>query len=401
MMTKMLPRLTVRLQGIPQNIAPEPKESGLRLSIRFNGIIRSVIPLPSMPFHAEPSDSLMNAANSDCPGPSLDDEDDEDEDGEILKQVDQYLRNDNEKKAQVSNRSYVTNVADWTCTCGRQKYDRHHLCKHLVQAVEPLHPRFWREVIRRRVKPIYQHPSLIAKGDNLPAITLSRDPGTISDGDDHIGTVQYRKSYLPWKEVFEQKAAERFPGKRPWDHAIELRDDFKPKKGKIYPLNPLQQNTLDEWIKEQLAKGYIRPSKSPQASPFFFVEKKDAKKLRPCQDYRYLNEFTKPNAYPLPLISDLMITLKGSKFFTKLDIRWGYNNVGIKEGDEWKAAFITKKGLFGPTVMFFGLQNSPATFQAMMDDYFRDMIDEGWIAIYMDDILIHARTKEDLEKRTK
>ena len=133
--------------------------------------------------------------------------------------------------------------------------------------------------------------------------------------------------YLPWKEVFEQKAAERFPSKRPWDHAIELKEDFKPKKGKIYPLNPLQQNMLDEWIKEQLAKGYIRPSKSPQASPFFFVEKKDAKKLRPCQDYWYLNEFTKPNAYPLPLISDLMIKLKGSKYFTKLDIRWGYNNV--------------------------------------------------------------------------
>jgi hypothetical protein len=96
-----------------------------------------------------------------------------------------------------------------------------------------------------------------------------------------------------------------------------------------------------------------------------------------------------------------MITLKGSKFFTKLDIRWGYNNVRIKEGDEWKAAFITNKGLFEPTVMFFGLRNSPATFQAMMDDYFRDMIDEGWIAIYMDDILIHAKTKEDLENRTK
>ena len=63
--------------------------------------------------------------------------------------------------------------------------------------------------------------------------------------------------YLPWKEVFEQKAAERFPSKCPWDHAIELKEDFKPKKGKIYPLNPLQQNTLDEWIKEQLAKGYI------------------------------------------------------------------------------------------------------------------------------------------------
>ena len=65
--------------------------------------------------------------------------------------------------------------------------------------------------------------------------------------------------------------------------------------------------------------------------------------VQPCQDYRYLNEFTKPNTYPLPLISDLMIKLKGSKYFTKLDIRWGYNNICIKEGDEWKAVFITNK----------------------------------------------------------
>ena len=96
-----------------------------------------------------------------------------------------------------------------------------------------------------------------------------------------------------------------------------------------------------------------------------------------------------------------MIKLKGSKYFTKLDIRWGYNNICIKEGDEWKAAFITNKGLFELTVMSFGLRNSPATFQAMMDDYFRDMIDEGWITIYMDDILIHARMKKDLEDRMK
>src|SRR5258705_1950333 len=96
-----------------------------------------------------------------------------------------------------------------------------------------------------------------------------------------------------------------------------------------------------------------------------------------------------------------MVKLKGSRFFTKLDLRRGYNNIQIKEGDEWKAAFVTNRGLFEPTVMFFGLCNLPATFQAMMDDYFRDMINEGWLVIYMDDILIHTQTKEQLEERTR
>ena len=139
--------------------------------------------------------------------------------------------------------------------------------------------------------------------------------------------------YEPWKDVFEKKASERFPESRSWDHQIELNEDFVPKRGRIYPFSPKQQSTLDGWIKEHLEKGYIRQSKSPQAAPFFFVEKKDKQHLRPCQDYRYLNSHTKPNAYPLPLITDLMLKLKGSQYFTKLDIRWGYNNVQIKESD--------------------------------------------------------------------
>jgi hypothetical protein len=127
----------------------------------------------------------------------------------------------------------------------------------------------------------------------------------------------------------------------------------------------------------------------------------DAKKKRPWQDYQYLNKWTKPNAYPLPLISDLMLKLKGSRYFMKLDIRWGYNNIRLKQGNEWKATFMTNRGLFELTVMFFGLMNSPATFQAMMDAYFEDLINEGGIVIYMDDILIHAITKEQLMRRTK
>ena len=99
-MTKMLPRLTVRLQGVTQNIAPQPKEAGPRLTIRLNGIVRSIIPLPSRQVQDEPSDALVNAANSDSQGPSLDDVDDSDEDGELLKQVDQYLHNDIEHETE-------------------------------------------------------------------------------------------------------------------------------------------------------------------------------------------------------------------------------------------------------------------------------------------------------------
>ena len=136
------------------------------------------------------------------------------------------------------------------------------------------------------------------------------------------------------------------------------------------------------------------------ASPMFFVAKKDGK-LRPCQDYRYLNQRTIKNAYPLPLINEILDKLKGAKYFTKFDVRWGYNNVRIKEGDQWKAAFSTNRGLFEPTVMFFGLCNSPATFQAMMDSIFKDMIQDNQVIVYMDDVLIFAQTQEDLEQYTK
>ena len=95
------------------------------------------------------------------------------------------------------------------------------------------------------------------------------------------------------------------------------------------------------------------------------------------------------------------IKASGAKYFTKFDIQWGYNNVQIKDGDQWKAAFKTNIGLFKPMVMFFGLCNSPATFQAMMNDILKDELSEGWVIVYMDDILIFSKTKEKLEEMTK
>jgi hypothetical protein len=95
------------------------------------------------------------------------------------------------------------------------------------------------------------------------------------------------------------------------------------------------------------------------------------------------------------------IKASGAKYFTKFDIRWGYNNVRIKEGDQWKAAFKTNLGLFKPMVMFFGLCNSPATFQGMMNDILKDELNDGWVIVYMDDILIFSKTKDGLEEMTK
>jgi len=143
-----------------------------------------------------------------------------------------------------------------------------------------------------------------------------------------------------------------------------------------------------------LQKGYIRPSKSPQTVPVFFVEKKDGKK-RMVQDYQYLNEWTIKNNYPLLLISDVLENIGTKKVFTKMDLRWGYNNVRIKEGDEWKAAFTTPEGSFEPMVIFFGLTNSPVTFQAMMNKLLRNLINTGKIAAFINDVIVGTETEEE------
>ena len=112
------------------------------------------------------------------------------------------------------------------------------------------------------------------------------------------------------------------------------------------------------------------------------------------QDYRYINEWTIKNAYPLPLISELVDNVATKRVFTKMDLRWGYNNIHIKEGDEWKAAFTTFQGSYEPVVMFFGLTNSPATFQTIMNEIFKDLIDSNQVFIYIDDIIVATETEE-------
>jgi len=205
------------------------------------------------------------------------------------------------------------------------------------------------------------------------------------------------KKFLKWRKVFGKVESERMLKRKIWDHAIDLKETFKLRKGRIYPLSKNKREEVQNFVKDQLRKGYIRPSKSPQTSPVFFVGKKDGSK-RMVIDYQNLNDQTIKNNYPLPLIIELIDNMGSKKVFTKIDLRWGFNNVRIKEGDEWKGVFTTHISFFEPTVMFFGMTNSPVTFQAMINEILRDLINEGKVAAFVDDMLVGTETEERHDK---
>ena len=128
------------------------------------------------------------------------------------------------------------------------------------------------------------------------------------------------EKFHEWIKVFGKKQLERMPMRKLWDHAINVKEGFVPRKGKVYPLSRKEREEVREFVKEQLRKGYIRPSKSLQTVLVFFVGKKDGKK-RIVQDYRYLNEWTIKNNYPLPLISNVLENIRTKKLFIKMDLR--------------------------------------------------------------------------------
>jgi len=172
-----------------------------------------------------------------------------------------------------------------------------------------------------------------------------------------------------------------------------LKEGFTPRKGKVYSLSRKKREEVQAFVEDQLSKGYIQPSKLPQMLPVHFVAKKDGTR-RMVQDYCHINQWTIKNGYPLPLIADILDGVGKRKVFIKLDLRWGYNNVRIKEGDKWKAVFTMHIGAYEPIVMYFGLTNSPATFQIMINDLFRDLINQGDTATFIDDILVATDTEK-------
>jgi len=127
------------------------------------------------------------------------------------------------------------------------------------------------------------------------------------------------KRFWKWRKVFGKAESERMPVQKLWDHAIELKEGFVPRKGKMYSLSRDEREEVQAFVEDQLRKGYIQPSKSPQTSPVHFVAKKDGKR-RMVQDYRYINKGTIKNTYLLPLITDILDGVGTKKMFTKLDL---------------------------------------------------------------------------------
>jgi len=227
-----------------------------------------------------------------------------------------------------------------------------------------------------------------------------QDNGEISKEPDKTNPEDLPDYIRPFTHLFNKKKFEKLPERQEWDHEINLMDEAqKELNTKAYAMTLKEEKALNQWLDKQLKAGLIVESKSRYAAPYFYIPKKD-KSLRLVQDYRKLNQVTIKDKTPLPLIGEVIDKLKEAKYFNKLDLIWGYNNVRVKEGDEWKAVFLTNKGLFKPQVMYFGLCNSPGTFQRMMNSIFRELLHEGVLANYMDNFVIPAKTMKELKERT-
>ena len=201
-------------------------------------------------------------------------------------------------------------------------------------------------------------------------------------------TLEVEQLLKEYEVVFSEPQG--LPKSKPWDHTIPLIPGAKPVNIRPYRYTPEQKTEIEKQVQEMLRAGLIVPSTSPFSSPVLLVKKKD-QTWRFCVDFRHLNAITVKNAYPLPIIDELLDELAGSEWFSKLDLKAGYHQIRLAEQDEPKTAFKTHQRQFQFKVLPYGVTGGPATFQSVINIVFRPLNRHGVLA-FMDDILIHTKT---------
>jgi hypothetical protein len=202
-----------------------------------------------------------------------------------------------------------------------------------------------------------------------------------------------------YADVFPADLPAALPPRREVDHRIELLPGSTPPSRPTFRLRPTEQDELKKQLTDLLDHGFIQPSKSPFGAPVLFVKKKGGD-LRMCVDYRALNKITIKNKYPLPRTDELLDRLHGAKCFSKLDLRSGYHQLRIHPDDVSKTAFRTRYGHYEFLVLPFGLTNAPATFMHLMQQIFREHLDD-FVIVFLDDILIYSKTEEEHERHVR
>ena len=197
-----------------------------------------------------------------------------------------------------------------------------------------------------------------------------------------------------YEDVFPDELS-GLPPQRVVDFGIELHPSTSPISMTPHRMTPVELQELRVQLQELLNKGFIRLSTSPWGAPVLFAKKKD-KTLRLCIDYRQLNRVTIKNRYPLLRIDDLFDQLRGTRVYSKIDLRTGYQQLRVRETDIPKTAFMTRYGHFEFTVMPFGLTNAPVAFMDLMHRVFQPYLDQ-FVVVFVDDILIYSQSEWDHE----
>ena len=209
------------------------------------------------------------------------------------------------------------------------------------------------------------------------------------------------EEYHAFLDVFDHKKAYELPPHRPrWDHEIVLKEGaVLPKTDPLRRQSPEEFDVLKEYVINNLGSRFIEPSQAEYGSPILFV-KKPSGGLRLCIDYRKINEITKRNRYPLPLIDETIARVTRAKIYTKLDVVQAFHNLRLaSEKSEELSTFICRLGAFKYKVMPFGLTNAPATFQQFMNDHFNEYSE--FVSAFLDDLLIYSQNMKEHREQVK